>query len=160
MVELYLLVLDRVLTPVMLVISAVLLLRGHDQPGGGFIAGLLVSATFALQILARGADEVAAGIGPARRMLVASGLLLSVGSALYGLVTGVGFFRAVWWTIDFGPIYYKIGTPVLFDVGVFLIVIGVTVTYVLGLSDTVINAPPPTPLLEQDPSDPGGEHAP
>jgi multicomponent Na+:H+ antiporter subunit B len=149
-VELYLRLLDRILTPMILIVSAVLLLRGHDQPGGGFIAGLLVAAAFALQILARGADEVAAAIGQARRMLVAGGLLLAVASALYGLFVGGGFFRSVWWTIDVGPVHYKIGTPVLFDFGVFLVVIGVTVTFLLGLSESVITAPQLPLSLERE----------
>ena len=152
MIEIYLRLLDRVLTPVLLMLSIVLLLRGHDQPGGGFIAGLLVSAAFALQILSRGAEAVRHTLGRYLQRTLAIGLLLAACSALYGLVVGEGFFHGIWWEIDIGPLHYKIGTPVLFDFGVFLGVVGVTVTFLLGLSESVIGAPPG--MITSGPSQP------
>jgi multicomponent Na+:H+ antiporter subunit B len=138
MIELYLRLLDRVLTPLLLLIGVVLLLRGHDAPGGGFIAALMVSAAIALQILSNGARLVRARIGRALQPLIATGLLLGVGSALLGVFTGQGFFAGIWWSIHWGPIDYKIGTPVLFDLGVFLAVTGATIAFMLGLSTNVI----------------------
>jgi multisubunit Na+/H+ antiporter MnhB subunit len=58
MPELYLRLLDRVLTPVLLVLAVFLFMRGHNLPGGGFVAGLAAAAAFQLQILARGDDYV------------------------------------------------------------------------------------------------------
>lgn len=138
MIELYLRLVDRLLTPLLLILSVVLFLRGHDAPGGGFIAALLASAAFTLQIVALGAETVRSRIGRSLQPMIGVGLLLAVSSALIGMVTGQGFFRGVWWTIDFGFIYYKIGTPVIFDLGVFFAVVGVTVSYILGLSETIL----------------------
>lgn len=138
MVELYLRLLDRVQSPLLLLTGVVLLLRGHDAPGGGFIAALLVSAAIALQILANGASVMRNRIGSALQPMIGGGLLLGIGSALLGMMTGQGFFHAIWWTIDLGPIDYKIGTPVLFDFGVFSAVTGATVSFILGLSTNVI----------------------
>ncbi len=138
MIELYLRLLDRVLTPLLLMVGVIVLLRGHDAPGGGFIAALLVSAAIALQVLANGAAVMRQRIGRALQPMIAVGMLLGVASALVGIVAGEGFFYGVWWTIELGPIYYKIGTPVLFDFGVFLAVTGATITFILGLSTNVL----------------------
>lgn len=138
MIELYLRLLDRVLTPLLLLIGVVLLLRGHDAPGGGFIAALLVSAAIALQILANGARIMRERVGRALQPLIGAGILLAIGSASLGMFTGQGFFHAIWWTIALGPIEYKIGTPVTFDFGVFATVTGATISFILGLSTNVI----------------------
>ena len=138
MIELYLRLLDRVLTPSLLLIGIVLLLRGHDAPGGGFIAALMVSSAFVLQILANGAKVMRDRIGRTLQTMIAMGILLGIGSALLGLFTGLGFFHPIWWTIELGPIQYKIGTPVTFDLGVFLAVTGATVSFTLGLSANVL----------------------
>ncbi len=58
MTELYLRLLDRILTPILLVLAVILLLVGHNNPGGGFIAGLVVAAAIQLQILSRGDSYV------------------------------------------------------------------------------------------------------
>lgn len=141
MIEIYLRLLDWVLSPLLLLLGAILLLRGHDAPGGGFIAALIVSAAFALQILANGATAMRRRVGRALQPLIGFGILLAVGSALLGLFNGQGFFHGIWWTIDLGPIHYKIGTPVLFDFGVFMAVTGFAVSYLLGLSAGVLEAP-------------------
>ena len=64
MPELYLRLLDRILTPILLVLAVWLFWRGHNQPGGGFIAALAASAAFQLQILSRGDDFVRSWVGP------------------------------------------------------------------------------------------------
>ncbi|NJN81066.1 MAG: hypothetical protein HC802_01445 [Caldilineaceae bacterium] len=64
MPELYLRVLDRVLTPVLMLVAVYLLLRGHNLPGGGFIAGLVATVALELQIISRGDAYVRNRIGP------------------------------------------------------------------------------------------------
>jgi multisubunit Na+/H+ antiporter MnhB subunit len=54
MTEIYLRLVDRILTPILLLIAIFLFLRGHDLPGGGFIAGLVAAAAIELTILALG----------------------------------------------------------------------------------------------------------
>ncbi|MGL4648455.1 MAG: MnhB domain-containing protein [Caldilineaceae bacterium] len=146
MVEYYLRVLNYLLTPVLLLLSVVLLLRGHDLPGGGFIAGLLAAAAFALQILARGAEDVQQSTRRWMTPIIGIGLLVAVVSAMLGVVFGSAFFEGIWVTLAFGTIKYKIGTPVTFDFGVFLTVLGVSVSFLLGLSQGIVVAPPEAPL--------------
>jgi len=133
MPELYLRLFDRVLTPVLLLLAVVLLLAGHNSPGGGFIAGLVVAAAFELQILSRGDQFVRQTIGQYLQPLMGFGLLAALSAALLGIFQG-GFFKGVWWKGELGPITLELGSPTLFDIGVFFVVLSVVTSYLLGLS--------------------------
>jgi multicomponent Na+:H+ antiporter subunit B len=133
MPELYLRVLDRVLTPVLLIFAAWLFWRGHNQPGGGFIAALAASAAIQLQILSRGDQFVRARIGQYIQPLTGIGLLAAITAAMMGLLQG-SFFKAIWVSLHIGPFTLDLGTPMLFDLGVFLVVLSVVVSYLLALS--------------------------
>ena len=133
MPELYLRVLDRVLTPILLILAAWLFWRGHNQPGGGFSAALAASASIQLQILSRGDEIVRARIGQYIQPLTGIGLLVAITSALIGLSQG-SFFKAIWVSLHIGPFTLDLGTPMLFDLGVFLVVFSVVVSYFLALS--------------------------
>ncbi|MEZ4866667.1 MAG: MnhB domain-containing protein [Caldilineaceae bacterium] len=135
MPELYLRLLDRVLTPVLLLLALILLLAGHNSPGGGFIAGLVVAAAFELQILSRGDRFVRGLIGTYLQPLMGVGLLIAVAAATTGIVQG-GFFKGVWWEGHLGPVTLEIGTPMIFDIGVFCVVLSVVTSYLLGLSNS------------------------
>lgn len=135
MPELYLRLLDRVLTPVLLILAVILLLAGHNHPGGGFIAGLVVAAAFQLQILSRGERYVRDTIGPRLQPLIGTGLVLAVLAAWLGIGQG-GFFKGVWWAGQLGPLTIELGTPMLFDIGVFGVVLAVVTSYLLGLSQS------------------------
>jgi multicomponent Na+:H+ antiporter subunit B len=131
--ELYLRVLDRLLTPVLLVLAIVLLLAGHNAPGGGFIAGLVVASAFLMQIIARGDGFVRNLIGRHLQLVMGAGLILAVFSALLGLLEGT-FFKAIWWKTKIGALELELGTPMFFDIGVFLVVSAVVTSYLLELS--------------------------
>ena len=134
MSELYLRVLDRGLTPILLLLAVILLLAGHNSPGGGFIAGLVVAAAFELQILSRGDQFVRQTIGRYLQPLMGIGLLMAVTAATLGIFQG-GFFKGVWWEGHLGPITLELGSPMLFDFGVFFVVLSVVTSYLLGLSN-------------------------
>ena len=138
MTELYLRLLDRLLTPVLLMLAIFLLLRGHNNPGGGFIAGLMVSTAMQLQIMSRGEEYVRARIGRFLHPMIGAGLLLAASAATLGVFTGV-FFKGVWWTVPLGPLSFDFGTPVAFDIGVFMVVVSGVVSYLLGLSVSEAN---------------------
>ena len=106
-----------------------LLLRGHDAPGGGFTGGLVASAGFVLYGLAHGPRAVRRALRINLKSLIGVGLSIGLVSALVGPLFGRAFFSATWWQIPRGP---KIGTPTLFDVGVFIVVIGVVLTIMLA----------------------------
>lgn len=124
----------RALAPLLLMLSLFLLWRGHNEPGGGFIGGLVAASAAALQ-------GIAFGPSAARRMLwlrpvgvagvgLAAALLSIVPSALLGLPP----MDALWAKIDLGGgAYIPLGTPLLFDVGVFLVVVGGVVALIAAL---------------------------
>lgn len=120
----------RMLMPLLLLFGIFLLMRGHNAPGGGFAGGLVVSAAYALHSFAFG---VAAGrhalvVDPSR--LIGIGLLLALGSAALPLALGKPFLTSIWFDLKLG-----IGTPLFFDIGVFLVVIGVVLTMTFTLAE-------------------------
>jgi multicomponent Na+:H+ antiporter subunit B len=133
MPELYLRLLARILGPFLVVLTLFLLLRGHNLPGGGFIAGLLAAATLELQILSTGDQNVRGRIGRFLQPGIGVGLLVALFAALLGLL-GQGIFQGIWWKISIGPLVIDLGTPLIFDIGVFITVVAVTTSYLLGLS--------------------------
>ena len=133
MTELYLRLLDRILTPILLLLAIILLLRGHNLPGGGFIAGLVVAAAFQLQILSRGVEVVQENVSPYLQPLTGIGLILAVIAACIGLFSQ-GVFYGVWYELALGPLHLELSTPLLFDIGVFLVVLSVVTLYLVELS--------------------------
>lgn len=122
--------LDRLLVPVMVVTSAYALLRGHNAPGGGFIAALLGAAAVALVFLAAPSDHVPRLERPALR-IAGAGVLVAVGTGLLGLLDG-SFLRP----LHLDVLGVHLTTALVFDVGVYLAVLGVVLAAVvrLGLS--------------------------
>jgi multicomponent Na+:H+ antiporter subunit B len=128
----------RLLMPLLLLFAVFLLLRGHNQPGGGFVGGLVVSASFVLYSIAFGVDAARRALLVRPSLLLGIGLLVALVSALPGVVEGRSFMSAVWTTFEAGSDVIHVGTPLVFDVGVFLAVIGVVLTIVFTLAETVL----------------------
>ncbi|WP_277209293.1 DUF4040 family protein [Isoptericola croceus] len=105
--------------PLLLLFSIYLLLRGHQNPGGGFIGALVAASAFALAYLAASSDT-------ARRAsyfrLIGSGVLIATVTGLLGFLEG-SFLKPL--HVDIGNLHLT--SAVLFDVGVYLAVIGVVV---------------------------------
>ncbi|HSK60916.1 MAG TPA: DUF4040 family protein [Actinomycetospora sp.] len=111
-------VLARVLVPLLLVLSVWFLLRGHYEPGGGFNAGLVAACALALRHLVASSDTAARTRLPAVPA-VAVGLLVCVGAGLLGYVDG-SFLRP----LSTEVLGVSLTTALVFDVGVYLVVIG------------------------------------
>ena len=128
----------RLLMPLLLLFAVFLLLRGHNQPGGGFVAALVVAASFVLYAIAFGvaAARRALLVRPSR--LLSIGLLVALVSGLPGMAGGRPFMSAVWMTWPIGGSDVHIGTPLLFDIGVFLAVVGVVLTIIFTLAETAM----------------------
>ncbi|KPQ21630.1 MULTISPECIES: Na+/H+ antiporter subunit B [unclassified Halomonas] len=124
----------RLLLPLQLLFSLFLLLRGHDEPGGGFIAGLVASGAFALYLFAFGPRAMHAMLKVSPRDLIGMGLLLGVLSTLPAWWVGDPFFTSQWWTIPI--IDFKASTPLIFDIGVYLVVLGSVLTAITALTKT------------------------
>jgi multicomponent Na+:H+ antiporter subunit B len=123
----------RTISPVLLLFSLILLLRGHDSPGGGFVGGLMAASALTLYAVAYGMrlTEQAIRLPPER--LTALGLLLAGLSGAVPLLENRPFLSAYWVEWDLWGATLKLGTPLVFDVGVYLVVLGATLTFVLYL---------------------------
>ena len=118
----------RVLMPLLLLFAFFLFFRGHNEPGGGFVAGLVVAAAFALLAFANGipAARKALIVDPER--LLAIGLLVALGTGVAPWLRGRPFLSSMW--SEGG-----LGSPVFFDLGVFLVVVGVVLTMTFTLAE-------------------------
>jgi len=117
------------LMPVLLVFSVFLLLRGHNEPGGGFAGGLVAAAAFVLLSIADGVGMARRTLRVDPRSLVGVGLLIMLLSGLVApLLEGSAYLTSLWWKIEVAGQVVSIGTPTLFDIGVYL---GVTGTILL-----------------------------
>ena len=124
----------RLLLPLMLLFSLFLLLRGHNEPGGGFVGGLVVAAAFALYTLAHGEQEGRRMLRVDPLRLVAAGLSISLVSGLLPMLIGQPFLTALWSTVP-APVIGHAGTPLLFDVGVYLLVAGMAMLIIFTLME-------------------------
>jgi multicomponent Na+:H+ antiporter subunit A len=118
----------RVLMPLLLLFSLFLLLRGHNEPGGGFVGGLVAAAAFALYGIAFGVQLARQALLVRPLTLLGAGLLIALASGLPAVARGRPFLSALWTS---GPV--TAGTPALFDIGVFLVVTGVVLMMVFNL---------------------------
>ena len=125
----------RYLLPLMLMFSVYVLFRGHNEPGGGFLGGLLAAAAFALHGIAEGTERAREMLRAEPAQIVFAGLTLALASALIApLFTGQPFMTALWGTQEL-PAIGKLGTPLLFDIGVYLTVLGVIAQIVFSLAE-------------------------
>jgi multicomponent Na+:H+ antiporter subunit B len=126
----------RYLLPLFLLFSVFILARGHNEPGGGFIGGLIAAAAFALNAIAFDCRTTRRTLRVDPRTLIAVGLLIAMVSGVVPLVLGQPFMTGKWFTLDLpGAEAFDIGTPVIFDCGVYLLVLGVTLTMILTLAE-------------------------
>ncbi len=126
----------RLLVGLILTFSVYLLLRGHNAPGGGFAAALVAGTGFALFAIAEGPAVVRQAIRIAPQKIAMGGLGLSLVSGFVALLTGQPFFTGVWWIWGKGQVSeLAIGTPLFFDVGVYLAVLGTILTLILALEE-------------------------
>lgn len=124
----------RFLQPVILLISIFFLLRGHNEPGGGFVGGLVAAAALTLNALAWGSREARQALGVEPYHLIAWGLIVATVSGLVGAYYRGAFLGGTWAKL-YLPVFgeLKLGTPLLFDVGVYLLVLGMVLTLVFTL---------------------------
>ncbi len=124
----------RFLLPLLLLASVFLFLRGHNEPGGGFAGGLLASGAVALYAMTHGVAAARQVVRVPPRVLVGSGLLLALASGVAPMFFGRPFLTGLWAKITtegLGELH--IGTPLLFDLGVYCVVTGVTLVFVFSL---------------------------
>lgn len=124
----------RYLLPLLLLFSVFILIRGHNEPGGGFIGGLIAAAALILYSLAYTPAHARQLLRISPRILLGIGLTTALMSGLISLVAGRPFMTGLWLEQSV-PILGKMGTPVIFDVGVYLTVIGVALLILLSMAE-------------------------
>lgn len=130
-------ILDVAVGPLYVIILAAsvwVLLRGHNEPGGGFIGGLIAVSASILWAVARGSDAAQYRL-PARDplRLAAIGVLLAGLSGLPALFLGEAYLTHLWATLPLGITELKVSTVLVFDLGVYLCVWGALAGYALAL---------------------------
>lgn len=124
----------RFLLPLLMLSSVFLFLRGHNEPGGGFVGGLVAGGAIALYAMTHDVSAARRVVRVTPRSLIAFGLLMSLCSGVAPMFVGQPFLTGLWMTAefrDFGTLHP--GTPLLFDLGVYCVVTGVTLIFVFSL---------------------------
>lgn len=125
----------------LLVLFAVyLLLRGHNAPGGGFIAGLMTALAIILQAIVFDTHH-ARRLFPFRESsVIGVGLLIAVGTGLLGPVVGAPFLNHYFATLESGLLgKVEVATAVVFDIGVYLVVVGVAKSVILSIAEDLFH---------------------
>lgn len=121
----------RLIAAIMILFSLFMLLRGHNHPGGGFIGGLIAASGIVIGSLGEGTSPARRVIRAAPRVLAAGGLGLALTAGFAAALVGEPFLSALWVTI----LGKHLGTPILFDIGVYLVVVGGMLAVLLALEE-------------------------
>jgi multicomponent K+:H+ antiporter subunit A len=134
----------RAVLPLALLITAYLFLRGHNAPGGGFIAGLVAALAVAMQWLALGMPRDTAALRRMLPVLLASGLGLATLTGLGSLVFGAPFLTSAFGHVDL-PVLgdLELASVLFFDLGVFLVVLGMVLAVLAAVAQL------PRPVAER-----------
>ena len=126
--------LSRLLFPLMLLFAAFVFIRGHNLPGGGFIAGLITMLAIILQYLSNGIAWTSKRIGPDMHQMIGAGLMFAIGTGLVAVALGYPFLTSAFTYLKW-PIVgkFEVASAMMFDLGVFLVVVGSTVMILVEL---------------------------
>jgi multicomponent Na+:H+ antiporter subunit B len=120
--------------PLIQLVSIFLLVRGHNEAGGGFVGGLVAAAGFVLLAIAQGVDASRRLLRVHSRTLIGTGLLVACASGLLPLAQGYPFLTGLW-SPEGTPLFGRLGSPMLFDAGVYLVVLGIVTLLVTTLAE-------------------------
>ncbi len=122
---------------ILLAFSVYLFLAGHNAPGGGFIGGLMTAAAIILMYMTYGFESVKKIIPINFRYIVPIGLLIAVLSGAGALLFGEPFLSQGFTHLKGVPIFGELhlATAVLFDIGVYVTVVGITLTIILSIAN-------------------------
>lgn len=130
--------------PVVIVVAVYMFLRGHDLPGGGFIAGIIMSLAFILQYMAGGTRWVEDRLRILPVLWIGWGLLLALLTGLGAMALGAPFLTSAFAYADLGWLgKVPMATALLFDLGVFALVVGATILMLIALAHQSIRRPKP-----------------
>lgn len=126
----------RLFKPLLLLVSVFVLLRGHDEPGGGFVGGLLGASAFALDAVTRNTGSARRKLPLAPHALLGAGLLMAAASGLPALLQGQPFLTAQRYeaALPFA-VQITLSTVLLFDAGVYVVVMGAALLIMFTLGE-------------------------
>ncbi len=124
----------RLLFPLMLMIAVYIFLRGHNLPGGGFIAGLIAAVAVIVQYLANGIAWTSKRLGFDMHWVIGLGLLVATTTGLVAMGLGYPFLTSTFTYLDWPVVgKFEVASAIAFDLGVFLVVVGATVLSLVEL---------------------------
>jgi multicomponent K+:H+ antiporter subunit A len=127
-------VLSQPLLPLALLVSAYLFLRGHNAPGGGFIAGLVTGTAMLLQYVAQGSAWASARLPWNYTRVIAAGLLLATATGLASWVFGAPFLTSTFGYVTWPVVgTFELASAMIFDLGIYLTVVGVVMVIISRL---------------------------
>ncbi|MFN3722638.1 MAG: monovalent cation/H+ antiporter subunit A [Paracoccaceae bacterium] len=136
-----LVVATRVMLPIALMVGVFIFLRGHNEPGGGFIAGLIVAIALVMQYMASGFAWTAARQKVDYHALIASGVLIAAATGIGAWFNGMPFLTSAFGYVTIWPLEeFELATALLFDIGVFLTVLGAVMLALASLSRIALRA--------------------
>lgn len=124
---------SKYLLPILLLFSIFLLLRGHYYPGGGFVGGLVASIAFVLHSFAYGTDNTLKILRYQPLTFIPLGLAIATLSMFLPVFFGLPVMTGLWFEEPI-PVIGMIGSALFFDIGVYLVVIGVVLTILFTIS--------------------------
>ncbi|MBZ9628966.1 Na+/H+ antiporter subunit B [Psychroflexus sp. CAK1W] len=125
------------LLPVLLLFSVFILLRGHYLPGGGFVGGLVAAIAFVLDAFSNGLDKTKGILKFHPGFFMPVGLMIAFLSGISPmLLAGLPLMTGIWADNPI-PVIGAIGSPLFFDIGVYLVVIGASLTIIFTISESV-----------------------
>lgn|SRR5690606_5084045 len=124
------------LIPLLLMFSIFILLRGHYLSGGGFVGGLIAAIAFVLHSFAHTTKETLRLFAFSPQTLIPTGLSLAIISGFLPVFSGESFLTGLWLEEPIAVIG-SIGTALFFDIGVYLVVVGVTLTILFTIKENV-----------------------
>ncbi|MCI8209897.1 cation:proton antiporter [Pseudomonas sp. S25] len=146
-------VLVRLLLPIAVLVSMYLFMRGHNQPGGGFVAGLVMSVAFILQYMVAGTQWVEAQMSLRPLRWMGTGLLFAICTGLGSMFFGYPFMTTHTAHLDLpllGDIH--VASALFFDVGVYAVVVGSTLLILTALAHQSVRSHRPTSLPKPVPT--------
>jgi multicomponent Na+:H+ antiporter subunit B len=123
------------LASLMILFSIFVLLRGHNEPGGGFIGGLIAASALAIYGIAFGVSPVRRAIRFHPMALSGFGLFLAAIAGILSLFSGVPFLTGLWIYPSIFGVDLALSTPMLFDIGVYFVVFGAITSTALALEE-------------------------
>jgi multicomponent K+:H+ antiporter subunit A len=118
----------------MLLIAAYIFLRGHNLPGGGFIAGLIAAVALIVQYLANGIAWTNARLKFDMHWAIGLGLLIATATGMVAMSLGYPFLTSAFTYLNWPVVgKFEVASAIAFDLGVFLVVVGATVMSLVEL---------------------------